>query len=687
MNEEINFQKWLLTFRRRKLLIWSCGAAMALIGAVAIVAWAPPRYTAEAVIIIDPRKTDVTTYTPVVSNLSPENLIAAVRSEVKAFRSPALAGQVVGRLKLDENPIFTRPSLGAALRGFVHRFVPGVDAGRQDNVAVEQLLHHLTVENDGRSYAIEVRYTAPDPDLAAQIANAYAEIYLTDQAEAKTRTTKQAGEWLDGEVVSLRRTVRQMDARVQDFIAHHDLVEVKGTTLIAQQVADLNARLIDAQTGRASKEAAYEQLVHGTGHGLDSGSIVLASPLIQQLRERETLALQRRAELAEIFGPKSPQMLEANAALSDVRAKIEAETDKVANSLKGDVAVAQRRETAVRDQLASLEDKLVLVDSERMQLRDLQREADAYHGVYQDMLIRANQVLAEQGISQPDARLASSALPPSGQAFPQKPVLVLAWVAASFGFAFLLALWREWREPVLGTYTELEAAGLTPLGVVGLIRPGEATLYAEAVDATKTAIRGASSHPRTILITSSVSQEGKSLFALSLAQRLVAGGHRSLLVDCDLRRPQVAALMKVEAQAGDGLVRLVRHKEAVPVWRDRRSGIDFVPATTAASPQSILEAREFREFLGRMKTAYDYVILDAPPVVPVSDAVILSRLCDATVFVVRWRHTPRAVVAAALACFKGSNVIGGVLTQADLRRHALYQFGRSKYARYKSAYG
>jgi capsular exopolysaccharide synthesis family protein len=194
--------------------------------------------------------------------------------------------------------------------------------------------------------------------------------------------------------------------------------------------------------------------------------------------------------------------------------------------------------------------------------------------------------------------------------------------------------------------------------------------------------------PKVILITSSLPGEGKTVFATSFARSVARSGARALLIDCDLRRPGIARLLKCKAEPG--LVGLFAEdcNPADLICLDEGSGMHFIPSSGGtANPQDLLGSQHMRSFLDRMRSQYDLIIVDAPPVLAVSDPIILSHIVDTTLYLVRWEKTPRPVVAGAMKILRsnGGPVAGVVLSRVNARKHALYGYGDAGY--YYGRYG
>jgi capsular exopolysaccharide synthesis family protein len=705
--------------RRRANVILGC----VIVGTVLATVWIfqlTPRYTAEATVMLDTRKNQMVDFTSLMAGLSGDQSV--VRSEMEILKSRALAEKVADRLNIDTwpeyNPSLRRPGFSDALLSPVNWLVGAIrglttssSAAALDNEArtrdrkaaeVNLLMNRMDITNDGRSYLIKIHAQSTNRDAAALIANTYVDFYLLDQIEAKFDAVKRATGWLNDQLDTLRDKVRDSERAVEVYKEQNNLTQTtKGTTLSEQQMSELNSQLILAAADRAQKETSLAQIRSGN----NESSAVLNSPLVEKLRADEADLMHKKAELSSRYQPSHPTMVNLQSQIEEIKRKIDDEASKTVRGLQGDVSAARAKENSLREQLGSIQKNANQEGKLDVELRELQREADANKLLYENFLTKSKQTSSEEDIQQADARLVSSALPPHIPSFPKKTVLV--------GFAFLASLvvgavaafilerldngfrGAEQLEKLLGVST----LGLVP-GVVRQELPQDVVVkrptsqYSEAIRSIRTALRysDVDNPPKVVLITSSLSGEGKTVFASSLARSVARSGGKSLLVDCDLRRPSVAKLLGVSSEPGmldvfaenanvDGLIRV-----------DEDSGMHYIPSKGGtANPQDLLSSQQMRSFLERMRTRYDLIVLDAPPVLAVSDPIILSHFVDTTIYLVRWEVTPRPIVIGAVRMLRanGGEIAGVVLSRVNARKHATYGYGDNGYyyGRYSNYYG
>ncbi len=723
-DDAIDFRVILAVLRRRKHVILGCIVLVTLLAAV-IVFQLTPRYTAEASIMLDTRKNPMVDLQSVLSGQQVDS--AAIRSELEVLKSRTLAQKVADKLDLYFRPEFNpsvRPprlaeSLLHPLQSVTALFgrstmLPGepADATPEETeedrrIAVARaLMAHVDATNDGRSYLIRIRAESRDREFAAKIANAYVDVYLLDQLEAKFDAVRRASSWLNEHLTELRDKVRDSDHAVEMFKEQHNLTEVKGGgTLTAQQLSDLNSQLMIATADRTQKESTLRQLQDQLRGGNVDAASVLASPLIQRLREQEAELLRRQAELATRYKPAHPTMINLRAEIQDTKRKLDEEIGKTIRGMEGDLAVARAREVSLRDTIRGLQKNTSEQDKAMVQLHEIEREAEANRALYENFLSKFKQTSAQEDIQQADARVVATATPPTAPTYPNKTMLTgFAFIVSIFlGIAAAFAIER--MDNGLRTSDQVEKVmGVGTLGLVPTVGrkdpPQDVVLtqptsqYSEAIRTIRTALRY--SHvdrpPKIVLVTSSLPNEGKTVFAASLARSIARSGGRALLIDCDLRRPGVAGLLGCDGEPGllalfdDG----VDQDSVIRV--DPGSGMHYIASKGGApNPQDLLGSQQMQAFLERMRARYDLIVVDAPPVLAVSDPIILSHMVDTTIYLVRWEKTPRPIVTGALKLLRASGgpIAGAVLSRVNARRHAAYGYGDSAYyyGRYSEYYG
>ena len=685
---------------RRKLLIFTVVIVL-MAGAAVQIASLIPTYDARALILIDTRRNAMSDLQAIVTGSQADLL--QVQTQVDIIRSQALAIAVVRRLDLVREPEFAA-ALSRRPGGMAAQFAPLLalagqappeprplsDEEKQRAAATMLATEKLSVANDSRSYVVAVQVRTEDPELAERIANEYADVYLDFNKELKDNAVQRANAFLDQRLAPLKGKLREAEREVASFREANGLIEDRSSattgerrvTMLGQQLAQINTQLVQATSARLSREVSLEQIrAAQRGQGsLYAIPEVVASPLIQRLRTQQSEIAARQASIGQSRLEANPAVVALRAEEREVRTRIDDEVAKVVGSIISEVAAARARETSLRASLNELQGQVADQSKAEIRLRELETEATAARMVYTETLNRAEQNANQSGGQQPDATLVSRATTPLGSAPPTKrQLLVLSFFAACL-IAVIAALVRDRLETGFRTAEQVEEeTGLSALGFIPRARDRATALmlderdmpFLEAINTVRGALQMAdvAGRPKVVLVTSALPDEGKTFFSVALARSVARAGGRSLLIDCDLRRPGIAATLGITPQQGVGAL-VAGQRVADLVQRDEATQLDVITAAGAReNVQTIVSSDALRALVTEAREHYDIIILDSPPVLAVVDSRVLSLMADATVMVVRWRRTPRVLVLQALKQLRvyGAKVAGIVITQANLR--------------------
>ena len=677
-----------------------------------------PRYTADAVIVLDIRRANVG-IDPVVSELRTDETV--VRSEVDVLRSRWLARRVVENLQLARDPEFNprlRPHKPGLLEGLatidwipdaLQRWLAAapLDANVEDasgdlppsavSTVINGVLANLTVVNDGRSYTVELSFESEDPEKAARIVNAFAEHYLAGQQESKFDAAERGAEWLEKKAAELRDRVRRAEAAVLEYRKSNSLIDLGEEGFLAKRMATLADELIATRTDRIRMETRLNE-VRRTAAAAAEGSVAPAitdSPVLEKRLEEVRAAEAELIQLRSTFGENHPLIAQTKSELDQLRAQFQEEIDRQIASLRRDARWMAAQEISFAAMLDELEAQNLEAYWSKVELQQLVSEAGAARSLLDTFLASLDRTSMQLDLVQPDARTLSFAEPPTWPSFPQRRILLGLAVIGSLMIGFAVVLMLEFMHRGFRAAVQIEHAfGIPVVGMVPLIKsrgvgkrhPSSYALarplstFAESVRLVRTAIQSAMGDrpPRVMMVTSAVPDEGKTTLALTLGRLGAAAGHRTLLIDCDLRVPSVAS--DLGTTSGQGLAQVLAGEATIKdVLRfDQQSGLYYIPAGRR-SPDAIelLSSERMRELVAAAVQISDTVILDSPPVTVVSDPIVLSRLADTVLMVVRWDHTSRSLVAAAIKRLTAAKapLAGVVLSRVDMARHASYGVG------------
>jgi capsular exopolysaccharide synthesis family protein len=718
-----------------------------------------PRYQAEAQIVLDVRNTTILKFDAVVSGLPPQPEV--VQTEMDVIASRGMAERVLDHLtpaeirQLGDDGATTTPMsrffsktwpdfldrlmerlpLLKRLTGVLGSIPPPVPiepAGAAEQPDREHLislvLQGLKVSNDGRSYTIHIAFASPHPDIAAIVANTYADQYLANQIDMKAGATTRANELLSQRLGQLREQLQASERAVESYRRAAGVLGDKAGSILVEQLSQTNAELALARNQRIESESRLQvaQSELRKGGDVQALSDVLASPVLQALRAKQAELKRQQAQLSSQYTAQYPTTKTMQADMATLQAQISEEATRAVNSLTDQVAMARTREAGLQSDLDRLERQFGEGGEAEVKLRQLEREAEANRAVYEAYLNRLKQIADQQQMQTADAHLISSAIVPTVPTYPRyRPLLALGLVmggVVGISVAFLLELFdRRLRSigqveemtglPVIALMPSVPWRQLARPETIVLRRRGRLSPFNEALRSTWAAVQVAgvaredplpeptgsqpsltygwppSAHfgARIVLVTSSVPNEGKTAFCVSLARSLAVDGHKVLLIDADLRRPGVARCLGGSSKGR--MVDLVEGKigldEAVQI--DRRSGAHYLTAgRSKLHPQDLLNALETNMVLEAARRSYEIILIDTPPILIAADAALVARNCDCCLFFIRWGTTTREQVQSALrrlALYK-VKVSGTVLSHVNLRRHSQYAAGEGYHRSY-----
>ena len=703
---------------RRKWIIGVC-LLLALSGAIIANGIMTPRYTATASIIVEPRQQKVIEIESVISNL-PVSL-ETMQSEVQIIKSPTVARRVVDGMGLAGLAEFN-PSLApreesladevkAAVKGLfapVIAWLRDESSGRRgvelaqapgtwdlppeeaqrnwgETRILGNFLSGLDVSIQGASRVITLSYTTSDPLLSQQIANGVAEAYIQDQVQLKTQALAGANSFLGGRIEELRADVESAERAVERFRETTPIISENDSELLAEQIFAVNRKQIEAQLELDTVNERLARLSAAmTARGGTAAFDGVASTVIDQLRLEEMRLRQQESQLLSTLGPRHPKVVTLRSELDKRQQQMQEEAQRLLSSLQNEKQIALQRLASIRDSLLDLQQDSDALNAAQIELRALQREAEATREVFESFLSRYKET-SQLNYDQAQSRILALASIPTGPSFPKTKLNYAIAIVLGCGIGGLLVLLLELSVPGFRSPEELQlAAGLPVLAVIPKVAPRKVaglglaqfleeepnSSFAEAHKGVYAALRvdrRAYGLGNILLVTSSVPNEGKSIFSRSLCGSLAGGGLNVLRIDCDLRAS--------DEERGLGLSDYVLAdcplEQVVQV--DEENGLSTISSGQRVDdPQQVLRSPKLAKFVTAAAQQYDMVCLDAPPVLAVSDAATLAELADQTVVIVRWQRTPRRFVAATLQRLRRgrAHLSGVVMSQAKLTRSA-----------------
>jgi succinoglycan biosynthesis transport protein ExoP len=721
---------------------WKTVAAPALglmLLALIYLLFATTLYTATSTVQVDPRRT-----TAIESNQSALSMSnfgtddATIESETLLIQSVAILQRVVERLKLTDDPEFipTPGILDPIKRLF--RSSSSVEGANPEDAAkarsVEILQRRMKVTRQGTTFLVDINVSSESPRKAAAIANAVAEAYFEEQVRAKNESTRIAASWLNGQIDGLKSRVVTAEKAVEDFRSANNLTVSQGVTVNDQQLTDLNNQLVAARVQTAETRAKFDHAQQTSKSGVDPGatSAAISSDTISKLRAQYADIAKNEADLSSKYGPRHPLVANVHAQLRDTQRLINEEIQRILQSARNDYDVARSREASLQQSLDQLQGVSSSSGQAQVRLRELQREAEANRTLYESYLARYKETTAQSSLEMPDSHVVTKASVPIVPSWPKTWLLLGLALTLGIGVGCVLGFLADYLDQRVKTLEQAEQiSGVPALAAVPLVGARElarlakrgrselgrynpkvarllpaalqpplmryaldapGTFFAESIRAIRLALqRTLRVQPvKVVLVTSALEGEGKTTLAANLAQSLATLGIRTLLVDGDLRSPQLTRSLCPHAEIGLLEVAMDRVSPEQAILVDRSTGLSILPSTAVKQADLITElmfSQRIVDVLDHLRHRYELIIIDSPPLVPLVDGRALAELADRIILALAWNQTPGEVLSHTMDLLSPvhDRVLGTVLTQVDLSRLRFYDYYRS--SAYLKPYG
>jgi succinoglycan biosynthesis transport protein ExoP len=624
---------------------------------------------------------------------------------------------VIHRLHLDERPEFAGKDQTQTNGGIAVSESSIEERSRQEQL-IHNLLNNLKVLQIPNTSLIDIKYANPDPSLAAEIANAITATFIEQNVQAQYDSTMQAADWLSKQLADLQIKVESSQAKLVQYQKEHGIVGTDDKqNLTIEKLDELNKELTEAQADRIQKESLAR--IATTSHP-ESLSAVLQDPILTALRQQQTQLQAQYALLSTEFGLGYPKVLEIKNQLDQVDRSYKDEVRDSVNRIQNDYQTALNREQMVQTALSQQTDVADQLNENAIEYKVLKQEADSNRQLYDGLLQKLKEASLAAGLASSNIRIVDKARVPLHPARPN--ILVNLEFALLIGLVggIAIAFSLEALDTTVRTPDQAEhVSGLPILGVIplqtlfdgaitsigkahllnklprnaGSARPLLSYLepqseIAEAYRALRTSIllSSVSQPPRSILITSSVPQDGKSMTCINVAIVMAQQGKRILLVDADMRRPSLHKGFGLKGHTGLSSILTGGAKIGDAVQATVQPNLFVIPAgPIPPHPAELLSSSLMQDLLKKWREEYDHVIIDSPPVISVTDAVLLSVQADATLLVIRSGQTTSAHVRRTCNLLQSvnANVLGVIVNAADLTSPDYYYYDyRSKYRYY-----
>jgi polysaccharide biosynthesis transport protein len=688
----------------RKWIILAC--ILIVVSSVAIVSFkSVPLFSSTARIVINRENSNVLGFNDGGEGASrdyDDDYTVSLDTQLTILQSEALGWQVIHQLQLDSKPLFA-----GAMAKPVRGNLPGGDESSpaRDGALLKVWKQSLNVKVVPGTRTVEITFWSADPRMAASAANTLVNTYIEWNFKTKFESEVQTSDWLSQQLTDLQMKVESSEEALVKYQKDHGILGIdEKQNIVTTKLDELNKELTAAQADRIRKAAIYSLQMGGN----EAAIYPDPNSLLGKLRQQQVDLGTQLARDNTALGPSHPKVMVLRNQLAQVESSIVAETKNATERIHGEYLTALQREKMLQAALEEQKKEANLLNESAIQYTILKREADSNRQLYDGLLRKLKEAGVSSGLRSSNIRVLDVARVP---ARPSKPNILfnlglafLLSLVGGIGIAFVVdSLDNKIRDPdQVESLCFLPSLGMIPMMANGdlqhkkaLVRANRMSLPApqrvlpnaaalEAYRSLRTSIllSGMGARRKSILITSPLPGEGKSTTALNIAIVMAQKGERTLLIDADMRKPFIHRYVGIQSKIGlSTLLNGLNSAEQVITSWSEVPNLDIMPAgPTPPNPAELLTSPAMRSLLEYGAATYEHVILDSPPALTVTDAVVLSVLADAVLLVSRAGATPRTSLRRThdLMINVNARVLGAIVNGFDSRGPGYH---------YYSAYG
>jgi len=606
------------------------------------------------------------------------------------LKSHSLAERVVASLNLADDPAFQEQT---ARQGEART----TDRAARERAAADAVLRGLTVTPVRTSQLVQVSYESPNPALAAKVANAVSDNFITANLERRFQASAYARRFLEDRINAIRQKLETSERALVAYAADHQIIDLSGSALVRSASGDgpsaptqqsipatdlvaMDTALQAARNDRIQAEQRWRQAQATTGIGLPD---ILQSPTIQALQQSKAALQADYQDKLSIYKPDFPAMVQLRARLAEIDREITSNVAAIKAAVRSQYQIAVRQEASLAGQVNQLKGAVLDLNNRSIGYNIIQREVDTDRTLYDGLLQRYKEVGVAGAVGANNISIVDRAKVPTSP-FQPRPLFNVG-IAGLIGLMLgaLLAFVIEQVDETIKTPEDIEtklglpllgaapALGKAQLPAAALANPRSA--LSEAYHSLRTALQFSTAEgaPRSLLVTSSGPGEGKSTTSMALAQGFARLGLRVLLIDADLRNPSLHR--EFGGNRAEGLSNLLTGggelaKMAQPTGHPHLYLLTSGPSPP--NPSELLAGPRLAQLLGEATRDYDLVVIDGPPIMGLADALLLANVADATALMIEAGATRRGLIRSAIRRLHGggARIVGGVLTKFDVSK-------------------
>jgi polysaccharide biosynthesis transport protein len=579
---------------------------------------------------------------------------------------------------------------------------PQVDETADESALVDWFLSAVSVDPVRGSRLVDVSFQCPDPQFAARAVNALAEVYVDQNLQSKLQATDNMIEWLSGELEKQQKKVEESERALAEYRDKQNALSLDDKqNIVVARLTQINEALIRAKTTRVQREALFNQVRSMSATAApDAIPVIAQNAQVQSLKTHLAELQQTRVRLAERYGEKHPEILKVNSALQDTQHQLDLEISRALQSVRNEYETSVLEEQTLSRNLEAAKADAEDLNRKNIGYSVMEHEANSNRQVYEALLQRGNELRVSSNSRSNNIRIIDRAEVPKAPMTPSGQRTLLMSLAIGLIAAIGAAYGLDYMNDTIKTPEDVTQRLKVPfLGLLPSVRREDRPILAssrvphefgEAFRALRTAL--IAQYPgegtKILMVTSSQPLEGKTTTACNIAIALAYGGARVLLIDADMRRPGMHRPMKLVNDRGlsQVLVGQARVRDVIQRTIDPNL-LAITAGHPPPNPSELLASIRMKRLLSNLSYApFDWIVVDTPPVLAVTDAVVLAPHVTGVAFVVGAEMTRRRLAERALDTILQSRpkAIAAVLNKVDLVRNRYYysRYYGHQYKRY-----
>jgi capsular exopolysaccharide synthesis family protein len=632
-------------------------------------------------------------------------------TQYKIMRSRAVLREAIARLHLDSDATFLEDY--------------GIKASTQEERSrrVERaLVRMLEIAPERKTDIVRLVVEDYDADRAARIANEVTQVYIDQSLERRLSTTRNASKWLDERVDEFSKKLDESEKALQEYKKNNMLVSVSvedRKNMTTSNLQALNAKLIDVRSQLLelqAERAVLDGTAKGNGGDVSTVPRVRANEVVGGLKATLVELGRQRADLASRYGEKHPNMVAVDNQIQQVSALLAKEISLIVGTLDNEIQKLVETQVNIEAEMKTETKKAMELNDLAIEYARLSRDVGTNEETYQSLLKRQTETDLSGLLESNFVRWLETAEPKKSAIRPSVPINTLLGAILGLLIAMFLAIGEVVLDNTVHTQVDVEERlGQVFLGLLpaiskeelaatdeggGTVKARDLFIHAAPQSSVAECARSLRTNLlfldtadkehqlRRILLTSPSPAEGKSMTAIILGTTMAQAGSKTLIIDTDLRKPRLHNTFGVSSEQGVTSVLLESCTLEAAIKTTEVVGLDVLPCgPRPPNPAELLHSEGFKKLLDDAAERYDRVLLDSPPINAVTDPIILSKLVDGTIVVVKSSKTTKDAARRAVRQLEDVNakVLGVVLNDVDFKSGGYYDYRYNYY--YNRSYG